>query len=293
VKLILRLIAYLYDFLLFQLIFQTVKLITRKKEPVSTEFLKLKERTMSKLIHLKKEEQQIMPLFNGAFIENKPIPFPNRSGSKAYSNLFYWAHLEANQTAEFPLHPHEGFEIMTFILKGSLEHSDSLSDKYTTLNAGGVQVIQAGSGVQHAERITKGTHVFQIWFDPDFSKTISKDAQYRDYQANEFKSKKVEGIAKTSYVGGDGPIVYETPELEIEKLIFDNGEYTKSLDKNYIYSFYLLEGNIKINDEVVSKDSFMVLENLNTVDYLVEVKAELFIVKTPEKVDYERFIDRY
>ncbi len=31
---------------------------------------------MSKSIHLKKEEQQIMPLFNGAFIENKPIPFP-------------------------------------------------------------------------------------------------------------------------------------------------------------------------------------------------------------------------
>ena len=145
---------------------------------------------MSKLIHLKKEQQQIMPLFNGAFVENKPIPFPNRSESKVYSNLFYWAHLEANRTAEFPLHPHEGFEIMAFILKGSLEHSDSLSDSYTTLSAGGVQVIQAGSGVQHAERIIKGTHIFQIWFDPDFSKTINNKAQYKDYQANKFKSEK-------------------------------------------------------------------------------------------------------
>jgi len=255
--------------------------------------LKIKEQKMSKLIHLKKEEQQIMPLFNGAFVENKPIPFPDRSGSKAYSSLFYWAHLEANQTAEFPLHPHEGFEIMAFILKGSLEHSDSLSDKYTTLNAGGVQVIQAGSGVQHAERITKGTHVFQIWFDPDFSKTISKKARYRDYQASEFKSENIDGIQKVSYVGDDGPISYETPGLGVEKFNFDKGQYSENLDKNSTYSFYLLDGKIKINDELVLKDSFMVLDNLDTIEYEVEDTAELFIIKTRTKVPYTRFIDRY
>jgi len=248
---------------------------------------------MSKLIHLKKEEQQIMPLFNGAFIENKPIPFPDRSGSKAYSSLFYWAHLEANKTEEFPLHPHEGFEIMAFILKGSMEHSDSLSDKYTTLNAGGVQVIQAGSGVQHAERITKGTHVFQIWFDPDFSKTISNKARYRDYQAAEFKSLKSNGIEKTSYVGGAGPISYETPGLGIWKLNFEKGQYQETLDKNSTYSFYLLVGKLKINGEIVVKDSFLVLDDLDTINYEIENEAELFIIKTPTKVDYTRFIDRY
>ncbi len=248
---------------------------------------------MSKLIHLKKEQQQIMPLFNGAFIENKPIPFPDRSGSKAYSNLFYWAHLEANQTAEFPLHPHEGFEIMAFILKGSLEHSDSLSDKYTTLNAGGVQVIQAGSGVQHAERITKGTHVFQIWFDPDFSKTINNKARYRDYQAEEFKSEKNEGIERTPYVGEQGPISYETPGLEIEKFNFDKGVYAKNLDRDSTYSFYLLNGKMKINGETILKDSFVVLNNIDTITYEIEDKAELFIIKTPTNIEYTRFLDRY
>ena len=248
---------------------------------------------MSKLIHLKKEEQQIMPLFNGAFVENKPIPFPDRLGSKAYSNLFYWAHLEANQTEEFPLHPHEGFEIMAFILKGSLEHSDSLSDQYTTLNEGGVQVIQAGSGVQHAERITKGTHVFQIWFDPDFSKTINNKARYRDYQANEFISERNKGIERTSYVGETGPISFETPGLEIEKLNFDKGSYEKNLDSNSTYSFYLLNGKMKINGDVVLKDSFVVLNNLDKITYEVEDEAELFIIKTPTKVEYARFIDRY
>ncbi len=80
---------------------------------------------MSTLFHLKKEDQELMPLFSGAFLENKPIPFPNRSGTQAYSNLFYWAHLEAFETAEFSLHPHKGFEIMTFVFEGSLEHYDT------------------------------------------------------------------------------------------------------------------------------------------------------------------------
>jgi len=106
---------------------------------------------MSKLMHLKKDQQQLMPLFNGAFIENKPIPFPYGRKSYAYSNLFYWAHLIARETAEFPLHPHEGFEIMTFVLKGSLEHYDTATKVWTPLSSGGVQVIQAGSGVQHSE----------------------------------------------------------------------------------------------------------------------------------------------
>ena len=36
---------------------------------------------MSTLHHLTKDQQEIMPLFDGAFIENKPIPFPNREGT--------------------------------------------------------------------------------------------------------------------------------------------------------------------------------------------------------------------
>lgn len=248
---------------------------------------------MSKSIHLKKEEQQIMPLFNGAFIENKPIPFPDRSGSKGYSNLFYWANLDASRTDEFPLHPHEGFEILTFVFKGSLVHSDSLNNQYTTLNEGGVQVIQSGSGVQHAERIIKGSQMFQIWFDPDFSKTLKNHARYKDYHANEFSSKVINGIERITYGGEGGPIHFETQGIQVEKLTFSQGEYSEKIDKNSTYSYYLLNGEIKINDELVLKDSFLVLNDDGNVNFNVEKEAELFIIKSPSKVNYRRFIDRY
>lgn len=248
---------------------------------------------MSKIIHLKKEQQQFMPLFGGAFIENKPIAFPERGNTTAYSNLFYWAHLEANETAEFPLHPHEGFEIMTFVFKGSLEHYDTATQVYTALNAGGVQVIQAGSGVQHSERIIKGTELFQILFDPDFSKSMTKDAVYIDYQATKFKSISRDGIERISYLKPRGVIDAQTQGIEIEKLSFNSGNYLEEVDEKYAYSYYLLDGEIKINNELIKKDSFLVLHEIESVDFLVDKGAELFVIKSPSKVDYQRFVERY
>ncbi len=248
---------------------------------------------MSSLVHLKKEQQQLMPLFNGAFTENKPIPFPDRKGTQAYSNLFYWAHLVASETAEFPLHPHEGFEIMTFVYSGSLEHYDTATKVWTSLGAGDVQVIQAGSGVQHAERIIKGSELFQIWFDPDFSKTLKKDAGYRDYRADEFTSEKRGGIERLSYLGEKGPIYFETPEIEIEKLVFGAGKYVKLMDRNCTYSYYLLDGEISINDELVEKDSFVVFNKIEDVTFSVDKRAVLFVIKSPSEVNYKRFLERY
>ena len=248
---------------------------------------------MSRVIHLKKEQQQLMPLFGGAFIENKPIPFPDRGRTTAYSNLFYWAHLRAYETAEFPLHPHEGFEIMTFVFKGSLEHYDTATQVYTALGAGGVQVIQAGSGVQHSERIIKGSELFQIWFDPDFSKSMTKDAVYIDYQAVEFKSIKRDSIERISYLKPRGAIDFQTQGIEIEKLSFVSGNYSEQVNKESTYSYYLLDGEIKINNELVEKDSFLVLSEIDRVDFVVDNSAELFVIKSPTTVEYKRFIERY
>ena len=38
--------------------------------------------------------------------------------------------------------------------------------------------------MQHSEKIIKDSHVFQIWFDPDFSKTLKKEPTYKDYKSD-------------------------------------------------------------------------------------------------------------
>lgn len=247
---------------------------------------------MKKLMHLKKEQQQIMPLFDGALIENKPIPFP-RFGTNAYSSLFYWAHAEAINNAEFPLHYHEGFEIMTFVLEGHGEHYDTVSKVWTPLKKGDVQVIQSGSGVEHSERLIKGAKAFQIWFDPDFLEAITKGATYKDYPKDLFKNEKQEGIQRTFYIGDNGVISCITPNIEVEKLSFRNGNYKELLDENYTYSCYLLDGAIKIHNELVTQDSFFVFNSAKEVNFIVEDKAELFVIKSLTDIKYPLFREKY
>jgi redox-sensitive bicupin YhaK (pirin superfamily) len=248
---------------------------------------------MQERIHLPKDKQQLMPLFNGAFVENKPIPFPELGRSKAYSNLFYWAHLIAHETSEFPLHPHEGFEIMTFVFEGSVEHYDTATKVWTPLSAGGVQVIQAGSGVQHAERIVEGTRMFQIWFDPDFSKSMPKNAAYQDYAPQRFVQSASDGMSEVVYVGDHAPIYSETPGIEIRKIRFEEGMHTFDLDRDATYSYYLLEGEMSINGVLLNKDDFLAESGLLSGVYEVNQAAELFVITTPTQVKYPLFKERY
>ena len=99
-----------------------------------------------------------------AILENKPIGFPQDGGIvKPYSNLFYWAHAWAPiEDSTIGLHPHRGFEICSFVLKGEIEHYDTLLDKWITLKKGDVQVIKAGKGISHSEKLKEGSEIFQI-----------------------------------------------------------------------------------------------------------------------------------
>lgn len=129
---------------------------------------------------LKKEDQYNRTIFNGNFLVNKPVVNGKKDNVKPYSSLFYWSHARAIDQCEFGLHPHEGFEIMTFILEGNVSHYDTATKIWTPLETGDFQVIQSNSGIQHQERITKGTRNFQIWFDPNFYEAVKKAPSYTD-----------------------------------------------------------------------------------------------------------------
>lgn len=68
----------------------------------------------------------------------------------------------------FPPHPHKDMEIITYVRTGAISHRDSLGNAGRT-PGGDVQVMSAGTGIQHAEFNLEDelTRLFQIWIIPD------------------------------------------------------------------------------------------------------------------------------
>ena len=67
--------------------------------------------------------------------------------------------------AGFPTHPHRGIETVTYMLKGSVEHEDSMGNA-GSVHAGDVQWMTAGSGIIHSEMpkpVNGQMGGFQLW----------------------------------------------------------------------------------------------------------------------------------
>src|SRR5690606_10207890 len=71
----------------------------------------------------------------------------------------------------FPAHPHRGFETVTVVRRGLLDHADSLGAA-ARYGGGDVQWLTAGAGIQHAEMFPllerhapNPVELFQIWLN--------------------------------------------------------------------------------------------------------------------------------
>ncbi len=78
-----------------------------------------------------------------------------------------WNDDEIAANSGFPAHPHKDMEIITYVRQGAITHQDSMGNKGRT-GAGDVQVMSAGTGVQHAEYNLEPetSRIFQIWILP-------------------------------------------------------------------------------------------------------------------------------
>jgi redox-sensitive bicupin YhaK (pirin superfamily) len=68
----------------------------------------------------------------------------------------------------FPTHPHRDMEIITYVLRGEISHRDSMGSA-ASVKPGEIQVMGAGTGVEHSEFNHSPTHeleLLQIWLIP-------------------------------------------------------------------------------------------------------------------------------
>lgn len=89
----------------------------------------------------------------------------------------------------FGMHPHRDMEILTWVLEGALEHSDSMGNG-SVIRPGELQKMSAGRGIAHSEynhSTTEPVHLLQIWILPN-QKGVVPSYEQKSF-ANEVEGK--------------------------------------------------------------------------------------------------------
>lgn len=237
-----------------------------------------------------KNEQAQGAFDGGAILERKPIGFPQDGGKqKPYSTLFYWAYAWSNTGGLIAEHPHKGFEIMSFVLTGEIEHYDSKLMGWKKLKAGDVQIIRAGSGISHAEKINADSSIFQIWFDPNLNVTFSKPASYNDYSLESFPVFE-DKESKTKVMVGGTQVIMDSKADYIQEITFYVPEKTFPLKDDSVYSFFVLDGSLELNNKKMNKGDYAIVKQETEMKLLsVEKDTRIFIIKTPLEPGFETY----
>lgn len=235
-----------------------------------------------------KESQAKGAFAGGLILENKPIGFPQDGGSqKPYSNLFYWANAWSDKGGLIGEHPHKFFEIMSFVIEGEIEHYDNKFDRWLSLEKGDAQIIRSGNGITHAEKIKENSRMFQIWFDPNVQETMSKPASYDDYKSTAMHFYEEAGVSYKNYIGNGGPIKMDAEGVEISEMELPIGKHQLLLNNQKIHSYYLIDGELVIDNKTINKDDFFIVEGDDKLELEVTQKANLFMVANPMQLSHK------
>ncbi|MFM2376401.1 MAG: hypothetical protein RLZZ165_1498 [Bacteroidota bacterium] len=240
---------------------------------------------------IRKSEQGQGHFNAGAILENKPIGFPGDGGhGRPYSNLFYWAHAwTPGEESTIGLHPHKGFEIMSFVLHGEIEHFDTQLREWRRLSAGDAQIIRAGSGVSHSEKIKGESSIFQIWFDPNLNVTLTQPASYDDYSSEAFPLTARDGMVVKTYRGDGSPLEMVTPGVTIEELRIPTGPQEIKFEPGEVLSAYLLEGAMELEGEVLEADDFFMVSLADAIRVHAKDDCKVFVIRTPMEPGYPTY----
>ncbi|MDT3428603.1 redox-sensitive bicupin YhaK (pirin superfamily) [Paenibacillus forsythiae] len=244
--------------------------------------------------------------FDGGKIkEQKPIGFSGEgSVIKRVGPLFYWAWATSSTEAGIGLHPHQGFEIITYVVQGNAFHGDTLGTD-STVGAGGAQVMQTGSGVSHQERLSAGSELFQIWFEPELTEAVRRKPTYRQYQHEDFPQEVTAGGVSVKTVIGPGAPVQLVADSEMWDVEIGAGaRYVQKVPAGYTLTALAIRGQ-GTWAEPGSPEESVSFQHKDFIKKAVEADAEveimnssdqdmlrLIMIKVPTKVDYPLYPKR-
>ena len=192
-----------------------------------------------------------------------------------WGQLRVWNDDEIAPQTGFPPHPHRDMEIITYVRDGAISHKDSLGNEGRT-EAGDVQVMSAGTGIQHAEYNLEDetTRIFQIWIIPD------RRGGEPTWGARPFPKDDRDGqfVTLASGIEGDDalPIRAEARVLGATVKAGETVTYEVSADRH----LYLVPatGKVRIDDVEVNARDGAAITGLDRIEITALEDSELVLV---------------
>src|SRR5688572_61852 len=206
----------------------------------------------------------IETLEGGGFLVHRPFPTPAISEFDPFLLLDEMGPMELGpgEAKGAPDHPHRGFETVTYVLSGDLEHKDS-SGHAGRLRPGDVQWMTAGAGVVHSEmpsaefhRDGGRMHAFQLWVNlPKLDKMMKP--RYQEIPSAQIpKAISGDGLVEVTVIAGEAlghqaVIETRTPIVYLHYRIKPGGAVSQSVPGAYNAFAYVIEGEGKDRKSVV------------------------------------------
>ncbi|MFZ4105890.1 pirin family protein [Flavobacterium sp.] len=180
----------------------------------------------------------------------------------------------------FGTHPHDNMEIITIPLEGDLAHKDSMGNT-EVIKTGDVQVMSAGTGIQHSEfnpNADQHTKLFQIWVFPKY-RNVTPRYQQITLDITEQKNNFAQILSPNAEDAGVW--IYQ-----------DAWFYLADFDKNFSKTYYInkenngmyvfvISGTITVDgQEIETRDGLGICE-FNDLEFIATSDAKFLLMEIP------------
>ena len=180
----------------------------------------------------------------------------------------------------FPTHPHDNMEIVTIPFTGALQHKDSTGGQ-GIIKAGDIQIMSAGSGVQHSEANASATEpvtLFQVWVFPK-ERNIKPRYDQKTFDVTERINQWQTVVSpieadKALWINQDAR--FSLIKLEAGKTI----EYANALAGNGVF-LVNISGTVKVGDVSLGRRDAAGISEADNFSVTATEDAELLAIEVP------------
>jgi redox-sensitive bicupin YhaK (pirin superfamily) len=180
----------------------------------------------------------------------------------------------------FGTHPHDNMEIITIPLEGDLAHKDSMGNT-EVIKTGDVQVMSAGTGIQHSEfnpNADQSTKLFQIWVFPKY-RNVTPRYQQITLDITEQKNNFAQILSPNAEDAG----VWIYQDAWFFLADFDKGftkTYSINKDGNGMYVF-VISGTINVNGQELETRDGLGIREFNDLEFTATSDAKFLLMEIP------------